>query len=120
MTQTPKTVSIRHLQTAVKSALEASKKKHSELKIDPAPVSGGSSTEPVYLRYPWICGLPPFPWPESRLQEVAAFNKTFVAALASDKSISMMAPNGNFEPTLYASGGNVTIGFVPSEASLTE
>jgi hypothetical protein len=119
MTRSPKTVSIRHLHAAVKTALESAKKEHPGIKIDLLAAPGTAGTLPIYIRPPWICGFP-IPWPEYELQEVAAFNKSFVANLAGNKQISALGVDGVFEPALYISGGNVTIGFAPADVSVTE
>jgi hypothetical protein len=119
MARSAKTVSIRHLHAAVKTALEAAKRQHPDFKIDPVAASG-TVILPIYVRFPWICGLPPFPWPESELQNITAFTDSFVANLASNEHISSAALDGKFERTVYASGGTVSIGFVPADFSLTE
>jgi hypothetical protein len=121
MTRSAKTVSIRHLHAAVKTALEAAKRAHPDLRLEAvAPAPSASISLPIYLRFPWIAGIPPFPWPEGDLQNITAFTKTFVANLASDKQISSVAADGKFEPTIYASGGTISIGFVPADVSFTE
>jgi hypothetical protein len=119
MTRSPRTVSIRHLQAAVKTALEATKKKHHDLKVDAVSTLSSSDNLPILYRFPWICGIP-VPWPEYDLKNLATFNDTFVANLASDPQISPLGVEGKFDPALYISGGTATIGFVPSNVSLTE
>jgi hypothetical protein len=120
MAHSAKTVSIRHLHAAVKTALAAARKEHSNLKFDAATPLSGGAVLPIYVRFPWICGLPAFPWPEGELGDLAAFNVTFVNSLAGNKDISALAAEGKFEPTLYVSGGNAAIGFRPADVSLTE
>jgi hypothetical protein len=119
MARSAKTVSIRHLHAAVKTALEAAKKKHPDFKIDPATPPSVGLTLPLYYRYPWICGLP-VPWPEYDLQNLAEFNNTFVANLANNQQISALAVDGKFEPALHVSQGNTAIGFTPGDVSFTE
>jgi hypothetical protein len=121
MTRSPKTVSIRHLHAAVKTALEAAKTAHSEVAFEPGDTTGTTGVLlPIYYRFPYICGFPPFPWPEANLGSIAQLNNAFVAALAQDKTISPVAAGGNFEPVVYASGGTVSIGFAPADVSFTE
>ena len=121
MSCSPKTVSARHLHAAVKKALEAARKAHPDVANEPGdPTGTGVATLALYYRYPFICGLPPFPWIEENLGTIAEFNNTFVANLAQDKTISAVAAGGNFQPAVYASGGAVSIGFVPAHVSLGE
>jgi hypothetical protein len=120
MTRSAKTVSIRHLHVAVKTALEAAKKAHPELKFEAAASLSAPFPLPIYLRFPWINGLPPFPWPEGDLQSLKDFTDTLVANLSADKQISPAAPEGKFETALYVSGGIATIGFVPADVPITE
>jgi hypothetical protein len=118
MTRSAKTVSIRHLQAAVKTALDAAKKAHPD--IDPVATTSASGPVPILYLYPYICGLPPSPWPLANLGSIAEFNNVFVANLAKEPAISAVAPNGTFEPTVSYSAGKVSIGFVPDNVSLTE
>jgi hypothetical protein len=120
MARSAKTVSIRHLHAAVKTALEAAKKKHPAVRIESLDDSGGVVTLPIYFRYPWICGLPPAPWPEAELGNLAEFNQTFVNGLASDRQIAALGVDGKFEPAIQFAGGKVAVGFVPGDALITE
>jgi hypothetical protein len=121
MARSAKTVSIRHLHTAVKHALEEAKKQNPEVKIPEALANSGDTfTLPIYFRYPYICGIPPFPWVEHELGNLGQFTNTFANSLASDRQISSVAADGKFQPTIVSSGGNVAIGFAPSDISFTE
>jgi len=120
MPRSAKTVSIRQLQAAVKTALEAAQKEHPGLKIDLAATEGVTVSLPVYVRFPSIAGLPPFPGPERDLQGLVAFNDAFVASLAGNKDISALGIDGKFEPAIYLSRGKITLGFVPADVSLTQ
>jgi hypothetical protein len=121
MTRSPKTVSIRHLRTAVNAALEAAKTAHPDVAFEPGDTTSSTGVLlPIYYRYPYFCGLPPSPWPEIDLGNIAEFNNVFVATLAQDKTISPVAAGGSFEPVVYASGGTVSIGFAPADVSFTE
>jgi hypothetical protein len=115
MPRTAKTVSIRHLHAAVKTALEAARNKHPEFKIDPATPS---NSLPIIIHPPWICGLP-VPWPVD-INNVVEFNNTFVAQLSKNTQISALAVDEKFEPAVYLSAGKASIGFVPSDAAVTE
>jgi hypothetical protein len=117
MTRSPKTVSIRHLHTAVKTALEAARKEHRDLALQVPVASPGLS---IYYRPPFICGFPPFPWVESQLAGIAQFTNTFVANLASNRQISAIAPDGKFEAALQTSGDKISSGFTPGDVSFTE
>jgi hypothetical protein len=117
MARSSKTVSIRHLHAAVKSALETTKKDHPSMKFETgAPVG----VLPIYIRYPWICGIPPFPFREAELPAIAAATKDFATALASDKQIAALGLDGKFEPALHVTGSSVAIGIVPADVSFTE
>jgi hypothetical protein len=118
MARTAKTVSISQLQAAVKTALEAAKKEHPDLKLDAVTITGSPDPLPIYYRFPWICGIPPFPWPEYELQNLAALNARFVANLAANPSISAVAADGAFISTIQFSGGTASIGFAPADVSL--
>ena len=118
MARTAKTVSIRQLQAAVATALEAAKKDHPHLKLDAITVSGSSDPLPIYYRFPWICGIPPFTWPEGDLQGLVALNTKFVSHLAANPSIAAAAAEGGFKSTIQLSGGTAAIGFTPADVSL--
>jgi hypothetical protein len=120
MTRSAKTVSIRHLHAAVRTALETAKRAHPDLKLEAVTTIDGSSPLPIYVRFPWFCGLPPGPWPEGGLQDITAFADTFVASLAKDERIASAAPDGNFERSVQIADGNVCVGFVPSDFWLVE
>jgi hypothetical protein len=121
MTRSAKTVSIRQLHDAVKTALEAAKREHPHFKIGAVATSDDPVIQlPLYIRFPWICGIPPFPWNEGDLDGITAFTDSFVANLSSNERISGVALDGRFEPTVYVSGGTASIGFVPADVSLTE
>jgi hypothetical protein len=113
---TVKKVSVRELQSAVKSALEAAKKDHPQVKLESAGVS--TDQLPIYLRYPWFCGLPPFPWIDADVAALAAFNARFNANLAASPVISEAAAGGKLQPVLEYSAGSASIGFVPDDISL--
>lgn len=120
MSRSAKTVSLHHLHAAVKTALEAAKKKHSDLKLESLTDSGSAVPLSIYYRYPWICGLPAVTLRESELDNLAAFNNSFVSHLAKNPDISAVAADGKFTPALQVSGGNVAIGFTPADVSFTE
>jgi hypothetical protein len=117
MAQSPKTISIRHLHAAVKAAIEATAKDHPSLKTKPL-VAG--PILPIYIRFPWIAGIPPFPFEEAELAALGAATKRFAAALATDQHISALGLNGKFEPAMHVTGNSVSIGVVPADVSLTE
>jgi hypothetical protein len=121
MARPVKTVSIRQLQAAVKSALEAAKKAHPNVRIDPPdPSSGGQVLLPVSIRFPWFCGLPPFPWPEVDLGNLAALREKFNSQLQANPQISAAALDGKFQSVVTQTGGLASIGFVPSDFAVTE
>jgi hypothetical protein len=117
MARSAKTVSIRHLHSAVKSALEAAKKQHPNFKLDPATPSPGL---PIAYRPGWICGYPIFLPAEVNLKQIDEFNNTFVGHLASNPQLSALGVDGKFEPAVYVTGGQGTIGFVSADAALVE
>lgn len=49
----PKTVSLGHLNAAVKTALDAAKREHPNITIETGVPQGPSSPLPIYLRFPW-------------------------------------------------------------------
>jgi hypothetical protein len=120
MARSAKTISIRHLHSAVKTALEAAKTKHPEFKLESLGDSGSSGILPIYYRFPWICGLPPFPWPDPEIGNITNFAKTFTDTLASNRQITAAGVDGKFEPVVQVSGGNVAVGFTPGDVSFTE
>jgi hypothetical protein len=120
MARSAKTVSVRHLHAAIKTALEAAKKKHPDFKFEPGDGPSGPGTIPIYYRFPWICGYPPDPWINVNLQNLAEFNQTFVANLASNPQISALGVDGKFDAALYVSGDKVAVGFTPGDVSFTE
>jgi hypothetical protein len=121
MARSAKTVSIRHLHTAVKHALEEAKKQNPEVTIPKAlGDSGETFVLPIYFRYPYICGIPPFPWLGNDFGKLEPFTNTFVNSLASDRQISAAGVDGKFQPTILSSEGNVAIGFAPGDVSFTE
>jgi hypothetical protein len=116
MTRTAKTVSVSGLQAAIKNALEATRKTHPDAKIQPAATGGG---EAFFYRPYWLCGGPFFP-PDWELNRATEFAATFAGNLAKDPAAAPLAIDGKFEPAVYITGGKVAVGFVPSEASITE
>ena len=114
-----KTVSIRHLDSAVKAALAAAKKAHPDVVVEALSV-GPADPLPIYYRYPFICGLPPFPWVVAQTEGLVEFNNTFVANLAQNRQIAEIAANGTFEAAVQASGNSIALGFTPADVSLTE
>ena len=116
MARPVKTVSIHQLQAAVKSALEAAMKANPNVKIDPPdPSSSGQVLLPISIRFPWFCGLPPFPWPERNLETLAAFSEKFNSQLATHPEISAAALDGKFQSVVVHVGGHASVGFVPSD-----
>jgi hypothetical protein len=118
MARSAKTVSVRQLQAAVTTALEAAKKKHPHIKLEAASISEPPDQLPIMYRYPWFCGLPPFPWPESELQDLGVLTNTLVSHLAATPAISAAAADGKFQPAIQYSGGTASIGFAPADISL--
>jgi hypothetical protein len=117
MTRSAKTISVSQLQTAIKNALDATKKTHPDAKIQPA-VAGGA--EAFFYRPYWICGGPFFPYPGYDLNKATEFAATFAGNLSKDPAVAPLAIDGKIEPAVYVTGGKVTVGFVPGEASITE
>jgi len=118
MTRSAQSISVRELQSAVQSALDATRKKHPEFKIDQA-VAGAPR---AFIYRPWtVCGIPPvLPWEGYDLNKAAEFTATFASNLASNPALAPLAVDGKFEPALYVAGGKVSLGFVPGEADITE
>jgi hypothetical protein len=117
MPNSVKTVSLRELQAAVNQALAAAKKELPNIKSDAVVLPGSSDPTPIYIRFPYLCGLPPFPWPEKQLENLAAFNTRFVANLAKNPSLATAAANGKFQPALQFADGSAAMGFTPAEFS---
>jgi len=119
MSRSAKSVSVRQLQTAVKAALDATRRIHPEAKIDPAVTSDSWS----FIYRPWIiCGVP-LPWPlgpEYGLNQAVAFATTFASQLARDPAVAPLAIEGELKPAVYVAGNSVSLGFVPGEASISE
>ncbi|MGA2652123.1 MAG: hypothetical protein ABSF28_16445 [Terracidiphilus sp.] len=116
MSRSAKTVSVSGLQAAIKNALDATKKIHPNVQIQPAVDGDG---DPFWYRPYWLCGGPFFP-PDYNLNEVTEFAKTFTGNLSKDPAVAPLAIDGKLEPAVYITGGKVAVGFVPGEASLTE
>jgi hypothetical protein len=116
MTRSAKTVSVSGLQAAIKKALDATKKTHPDAKIQPAAAGGG---EAFWYRPYWICGGPFLP-PDYDVNRATEFAATFASNLSKDPAVAPLAIDGKFEPAVYITGGKVSIGFVPGEASIAE
>ncbi len=111
MNRSPKTISISHLQSAVAKALEAVREKHPDLKLESPHALPALS---IFYRPPLICGFPA-PWPDREINSaVLEANQTFVSHLAANKDLASLAVDGKFEPAVYAAGGQIAFGFVPS------
>jgi len=115
MTRSAKTVSVSGLQAAIKNALDATRKTHPDAKVQPAAVGG----EAFFYRPYWLCGGPFFP-PDYDLNRATEFAETFAGNLSKDPAVAPLAIDGKIEPAVYITGGKVSVGFVPGEASLTE
>lgn len=118
MSQRPKSVSVRHLHAAVKTALEATRKQHPQTHL--AQPEALPALTLVYR--PWlICGIPvPWPWEELGQPETVEFVKTFTSQLAGNPQIAEMGVEGKFQPAVYVSGNQASVGFVPGEANISE
>ena len=116
MSRSAKAVSVSQLQTAIKNALDATKKTHPNTSIQPAVDGGG---EPFFYRPYWLCGGPFFP-PDYDLNKATEFAATFAGNLSKDPAVAPLAIDGKIEPAVYITGGKVSVGFVPGEASITE
>ncbi|MGA2848098.1 MAG: hypothetical protein ABSE46_03805 [Terracidiphilus sp.] len=116
MLRSAKTVSVGELQAAIKNALDATKKTHPDVQIQPALAGDGY---PFWYRPYWLCGGPFFP-PDYNLNQVTEYAKTFTVNLSKDPAVAPLAIDGKFESAVYITGGKVAVGFVPGEASLTE
>ena len=92
MAHPAKSVSIRDLHKAVKAALEATKKDHPAAKI--TADSGPSTILPIYFRYPWIAGIPPFPFVLGELDAIAAATGRFAASLSTNPLVAALALDG--------------------------
>jgi len=119
MSHSAKRVSVHQLQTAVNAALEATRKNHPEVKIDPTVTTDSWS----FIYRPWIiCGIP-LPWPlgpEYGLNQAVEFANTFAGHLAKDPAVAPLAIEGELKPAVYVAGKSVSLGFVPGEASIGE
>jgi len=116
MTRSAKTVSVSQLQTAIRNALDATRKVHPDAKIQPAVAAGA---EPFFYRPYWLCGGPFFP-PDYGLDRATEFAATFAGNLSKDPAVAPLAIDGKLEPAVYVAGGKISVGFVPGEASITE
>jgi hypothetical protein len=117
MTGSAKSISISKLQTAVKAALAATQKAHPEARFEPADPTDSSPISYV----PWhICGYPTVTLgPGQDFNKKVEIAKTFTGILASNPAVAALGIDGKFEPAVYVAGDQTTIGFVPSEVSLT-
>lgn len=114
MTGSAKSISISKLQTAVKAALAATQKAHPEARFEP-----GDPTDSSPITYvPWhICCYPTVTLgPGQDFNKKVEIAKTFTGILASNPAVAAL---GIDEPAVYVAGDQTTIGFVPSEVSLT-
>jgi hypothetical protein len=116
MTRSAKTISVSKLQVAIKSALEATKKTHPGAKIQPAAAGGD---EAFYYRPYWLCGGPFLP-PDYDINKATEFAATFATNLSKEPAVAPLAIDGKFESAVYITGGKVSVGFVPGEASIAE
>jgi hypothetical protein len=118
MSSHAKSVSVRHLQAAVKTALDAARKDHPGFRL--APAIAAEQVELIYR--PWvICGLPiPWPWEELGNPETVQFVTAFTRNLASDSEVAALGMGGKFEPAVYLAGEQASIGFVPGNAPIRE
>ncbi|MGA2352788.1 MAG: hypothetical protein ABSF70_20315 [Terracidiphilus sp.] len=116
MNRSAKTVSVRQLQTAVQAALEATRKIHPDAKVDFSLTTDSWS----FVYRPWlICGIP-IPWPEYELNQAVEFATTFTNNLAKSPAVAPLAVDGQFQPAVYVAGKNVSLGFVPGDAPISE
>jgi hypothetical protein len=115
MPRSAKNISVRQLQAAVQTALEATQKAHPGTDLKPA-----DPTIPLPVIYwPWwICGLP-LPWPVDDLNKVVELTATFTTNLAKDPTVAPLAVEGKFIPAVIVTGGSISVGFAPGEATLT-
>ena len=116
MSRSAKTVSVGQLQAAIKNALAATQKTHSDANVQPA-ADGGS--EAFYYRPYWLCGGPIIP-PDWGLDRATEFAATFAGNLSKEPAVKPLAIDGKIEPAVYVAGGKISVGFVPGEAALTE
>ncbi len=116
MNHPAKSISVHQLQAAINKALEAAKSSHPQTHALPALPA---VTDGFIYRPWWICGLP-VPWPLAELGTAAGFAARFSANLEKDPAVAPLAIDGKIAPALYVTGGQVSLGFVPGEASITE
>ncbi len=118
MTRKPKSISIRQLQSAVKTALETAKKEHPEFVIDPPDPTGNI---PIIFRPGWILGIP-VPWPlrPTEASQAVEFSAAFSRSLASTPQIADLGVDGKAEPALYVAGDKGTIGVAAGDFTVTQ
>jgi hypothetical protein len=110
---------VRQLQTAITTALQATRKIHPEAQIAPAVTS---DSEAFIYRPWWICGVP-LPWPLGPgydYNKAVEFATTFASNLEKNPTVAPLAIDGKIAPAVYFSGSSISVGFVPGEASLTQ
>lgn len=117
MSLAAKTVSVSQLQAAVKSALEKTQAAHPALK---AHNLTAANELPLLVRFPWIAGIPPFPFEVAELTAIVEATARFAANLADEKQIAPIGRDGKFTPALQVSGNTIAIGFVPAEVSFSK
>lgn len=118
MSRTAQTVSIRNLHAAVHKALDAAKAKHQDL-ISAKTITFSPAPGIIY-RPGLLCGwISPDPY-TGGLDAAVHFNNTFVSELSASPAVAALAVNGKFEPTVNITGSQVSLGFVPAEAPISE
>ena len=115
MSRSPKSISIRQLQAAVKTALEATRQAHPETHFE---VAEAVDSLPVIYWPWWICGLP-LPWPLDDLNQIVQLNETFTKSLATNPTVASLSVEGQFIPAVIVTSGKISVGFAPGEVTLT-
>lgn len=110
-----KTISIKHLHAAVKSAAAVAHAKYPGVKI---------SRIDEFVYWPHIiCGFPiPWPWLEGGVDsEHSGFAATFSKALSEHESVASLSGElGKVEPAAFVHGGHAIIGVRPGAAMVGE
>jgi|SRR5579863_1078612 len=121
MAHEAKTLSVRNLHAAVKTALQATKKQYPNAKFGAIDPADPTPRIPIIYRPYWIIGLPPCPFRElGGIEQGVKVGETFSRNLASDPALAPLAINGKLESTMIISGDSISFGVVGGGIPLSE
>jgi len=121
MAHEAKTLSVRNLHAAVKTALQATKKQYPDAKFGAIDPTDPTARIPLIYRPYFIIGYPPCPYREfGGVEQAVKVGEAFSRNLASNPALAPLAIEGKLEPTTIISGDSISFGVVGGGVSINE